>query len=222
MQEELARRRAVHLSNNGKRRAYSCKHCFAQMVFCGDCGEFFRRVHWNNRGCKSIVWRCVSRLENTGHVCRARTVNEEYLQEVVIQAINQVLCKKDDFLKTLQSNITAVITQSDTLSPEVIDERLHDLQRELLKKANQKEDYDAIANEIIRLKDMRKQSEVDSVVKDEQMKLITDLQDFIREQPTEITEFDATLVKRLIDRITVFDEYFTVEFKSGVIIEIED
>ena len=143
------------------------------------------------------------------------------MQNVALQAINRVLCKKDDFLKTLQSNITAVITQSDTLSPEVIDERLHDLQRELLKKANQKEDYDAIANEIIRLKDMRKQSEVDSVVKDEQMKLITDLQDFIREQPTEITEFDATLVKRLIERIAVFDEYFTVEFKSGVVIEIE-
>ena len=68
---------------------------------------------------------------------------------------------------------------------------------------------------------MRKQSEVDSVVKDEQMKLITDLQDFIRKQPTEITEFDATLVKRLIDRITVYNEYFTVEFKSGVVIEVE-
>ena len=143
------------------------------------------------------------------------------MQNVALQAINRVLCKKDDFLKTLQSNITAVITQSDTLSPEVIDERLHDLQRELLKKANQKEDYDAIANEIIRLKDMRKQSEVDSVVKDEQMKIITDLQDFIREQSTEITEFDETLVKRLIERIAVFDEYFTVEFKSGVVIEIE-
>ena len=143
------------------------------------------------------------------------------MQNVALQAINLVLCKKDDFLKTLQSNITAVITQSDTLSPEVIDERLHDLQRELLKKANQKEDYDAIANEIIRLKDMRKQSEVDSVVKDERMKLITDLQDFIREQPTEITEFDETLVKRMIDRITVFDDYFTVEFKSEVVIEIE-
>ena len=97
------------------------------------------------------------------------------MQNVALQAINRVLCKKDDFLKTLQSNITAVITQSDTLSPEVIDERLHDLQRELLKKANQKEDYDAIANEIIRLKDMRKQSEVDSVVKDEQMKRLTGL-----------------------------------------------
>ena len=67
VQEELVRRRVVHTSKNGKRRSYSCKHCFAQMVFCGDCGEFYRRVHWNNRGCKSIVWRCCSRLENTGH-----------------------------------------------------------------------------------------------------------------------------------------------------------
>ena len=73
VQEELARRRLVHTTENGKRRCYSCKHCFAQMVFCGDCGEFFRRVHWNNRGCKSIVWRCCSRLEATGHVCHART-----------------------------------------------------------------------------------------------------------------------------------------------------
>lgn len=114
---------------------------FAQIVFCGDCGEFFRRVHWNNRGCKSIVWRCCSRLEATGHACHARTVNEELLKEVAIEAINQVLCKKDDFLNTLQTNIATVIKQGDTLSPEVIDERLRELQKELVKKANQKDDY---------------------------------------------------------------------------------
>ena len=243
VQEELVRRRQVQTVPSGKKHTYSANHCFAQIVFCGECGELYRRVHWNNRGCKSIVWRCINRLNGTGSDCHSRTVNEELLQNVALQAINRVLCKKDDFLnllqnvalqainrvlckkddflKTLQSNITAVITQSDTLSPEVIDERLHDLQRELLKKANRKEDYDAIANEIIRLKDMRKQSEIDNVVKDEQMKLITDLQDFIREQPTEITTFDEILVKRLVERVTVFDEYFTVEFKSGVVIEIE-
>ena len=55
VQEELVRRRVVHTSENGKRHCYSCKHCFAQIVFCGECGEFYRRVHWNNRGCKSIV-----------------------------------------------------------------------------------------------------------------------------------------------------------------------
>ena len=35
--------------------------------------------------------------------------------------------------------------------------------------------YDAIADEILRLRDMRKQAEVDSVVRDEQMRLIRDL-----------------------------------------------
>ena len=221
VQEELVRRRVVRTSKNGKRRSYSCKHCFAQMVFCGDCGEFYRRVHWNNRGCKSIVWRCCSRLENTGHACRSRTVNEGLLEQVSIDAINQVLCEKDDFLKTLQSNIATVIRQGDTLSPEVIDERLQELQKELLKKANQKDDYDAIADEILRLRDMRKQAEVNSTRMDEQLKQINSFQDFIKSQPTIVTEFDELLVKRLIAKITVFESQFIVEFRSGITIEIE-
>ena len=174
VQEELARRRRVHTTENGKRRCYSCKHCFAQIVFCGECGEYYRRVHWNNRGCRSIVWRCCSRLENTGHACRSRTVNETILEQVVIDAINQVLCQKNDFLKTLQSNMKTTITDRGSLSPEVIDARMKELQRELLKKANQSADYDAIADEILRLRDMRKQSEVDSVLRDDQMKRIKD------------------------------------------------
>ena len=220
VQEELVRRRRVHTSKSGKRHCYSCKHCFAQIVFCGECGEFYRRVHWNNRGCKSIVWRCCSRLDNTGHSCRSRTVNESLLEQTAIDAINQVLCKKDDFLKTLQANITTVIKQGDNLSPEVIDTRLRELQKELLKKANQKDDYDAIADEILRLRDMRKQSEVDSVIKDEQMKQINDLQDFIRSQPTTITEFDEVLIRRLIAKITVFADHFAVKFRSGITIRV--
>ena len=68
---------------------------------------------------------------------------------------------------------------------------------------------------------MRKQAEVDSVVRDEQMRLIRDLQDFIKSQPTTITEFDETLVKRLIAKITVFEDRFTIDFKSGGTIEIK-
>lgn len=221
VQEELVRRRVVHTSENGKRHCYSCKHCFAQIVFCGECGEFYRRIHWNNRGCKSIVWRCCSRLENTGHACHSRTVNETVLEQVVIEAINRVLCQKDDFLQTLRANIATVVLQGDALSPEVIDERLNKLQKELLKKVNQKDDYDAIADEIFRLRDQRRQAEVDSVIKDEQMKQIRELQDFVKGQPATITEFDETLVSRLIAKITVFEDHFTVDFKSGITIDIE-
>ena len=107
VQAELVRRRVVHVSPTGKKRSFSSNHCFAQMIFCGDCGELYRRVHWNNHGCKSIVWRCISRLEPSSAEmnCTNRTVNELLLQEVTVKAINQILTESDTFLKQLQANI---------------------------------------------------------------------------------------------------------------------
>ena len=51
----------------------------------------------------------------------SRTVNETLLEQVVIDAINRVLCRKDDFLQTLRANIATVVLQGDALSPEVMD-----------------------------------------------------------------------------------------------------
>lgn len=53
------------------------------------------------------------------------------------------------------------------------------------------------------------------------MNRIKELQDFITGQEIDITEFDEALVKKLIEKITVFADYFTVEFKSGITIDIE-
>ena len=152
---------------------------------------------------------------------RVSSASNNFIVIYSFSLINQVLCQKDDFLQTQQANIATVVRQGDSLSPEVIDKRLRDLQKELVKKANQKDDYDAIADEILWLRDMRKQAEVDSVVKDEQMRLIRDLQNFVKRQPTTITKFDEVLVKRLIEKITIFEDHFTSDFKSGVTIEIE-
>jgi len=223
VQAELVRRRVVHVSPTGKKRSFSCNHCFAQMVFCGDCGELYRRVHWNNHGCKSIVWRCISRLEpgSADTNCTNRTVNELLLQEVTVTAINQILTERGTFLKQLQANIAKAVVSADTLSPDGIQARLEELQKELIKKANNKQDYDAIADEILRLREQKEQSEVDSHHWEEAMNRIKELQDFIFKQKTDITEFDEALVKKLIEKITVFADHFTVEFKSGLTIEIE-
>ena len=112
VQEELVRGRVVKTSANDKKRSYGCNHCFSQMIICGECGEMFRRLHWNNRGCKSIVWCCNSRLEPTGQECHARTVNELVLQDVVVAAINQMLGDKSSYQAQLQLNIAAVIRAS--------------------------------------------------------------------------------------------------------------
>ena len=53
------------------------------------------------------------------------------------------------------------------------------------------------------------------------MNRIKELQDFIAGQETDITEFDEALVRKLIEKITVFEDRFTIDFKSGVTIDIE-
>ena len=196
VQEELVRRRVVKTSANGKKRSYSCNHCFAQIVICGECGEMFRRIHWNNRGCKSIVWRCISRLEPTGQECHARTVNEPVLENVVVQSINTLLGDKSTYQAQLQQNIAKVIRETQKSTADGIDEQLMELQKELLKKTNNKGAYDEIADQIFKLRELREKCTVDTATRDAQIARINDLQDYIKKQRTNLESFDATLVKR--------------------------
>lgn len=133
VQEELIRRSTRHIGTSGKKRNFSCNHAFSRIVFCGECGEIYRRLHWNNRGKKSIVWRCVSRLENTGFACHSRTAPEDLIGAVVTKAINDLLGQKDDFMITLKENIRAVISEVDNSTVADINKKLEELQKQLLK-----------------------------------------------------------------------------------------
>ena len=221
VQEELVRRRVVKTSANGKKRSYSCNHCFAQIVICGECGEMFRRIHWNNRGCKSIVWRCISRLEPTGQECHARTVNETVLENVVVQAINTLLGDKSTYQAQLQQNIAKVIRSAQQNTTDGIDERLTGAPERASQKGNNKEAYDEIADEIFKLREQREKCTVDTAARDAQIARINELQDFIKQQPPHLEAFDEALVKRWLERIIVWEDHFTVELKSGLKIEIE-
>jgi len=221
VQEELIRRRIIHTSPNGKNRTFSSIHCFSNMIICGGCGEFYRRIHWNNRGKKSVVWRCISRLENTGLYCDARTVLESTIEQVLITAINQTLCEKDDFLLTLQHNIETVLYHDSGQALASIDARLQELQSELLKLASSKADYEHVADEIYRLREENQKVQLESAGRDEVKKRISDMSAFLQEQPTFLTEYEESLVRRLIEKVTVYEDKFAVDFKSGVTMDVK-
>jgi site-specific DNA recombinase len=83
--------------------------------------------HWNNRGKKSIVWRCVSRLENTGFVfCTASTILEDTLKEKIVEAINIAVSGKNSFLAILKKNIETVLSEDLDESTADIDKRLEE------------------------------------------------------------------------------------------------
>ena len=213
----LTKQRASEKGIKKGNAKYQQRYAFSSKIICGECGEMFRRIHWNNRGCKSIVWRCISRLEPTGQECHARTVNEAVLENVVVQAINTLFGDTSTYQAQLQQNIAKVIRSAQQNTADGINERLQRLQKELLKKANNKEADD----EIFKLREQREKCTVDTAARDAQIARINELQDFIKQQPSHLKAFDDALVKRWLERIIVWDDHFTVELKSGLKIEIE-
>ncbi|WP_285060923.1 zinc ribbon domain-containing protein, partial [Gardnerella vaginalis] len=81
VQEEMVRRANMFSGEeNKKRRVYSSKYALSSLCVCSKCGDVYRRIAWNNRGVRSVVWRCCTRWENGPSACDAPTVKEEELQ----------------------------------------------------------------------------------------------------------------------------------------------
>lgn len=220
VQEEMLRRANLHSGKNRKKRVYSSKYALSSIVYCSKCGDIYRRVVWNNRGKRSIVWRCCTRVEHGPGACNADAIHESELQNLVVRAINMALGQKDTMYDVLQRNVEAVLTGTDGISLDEIDTRLEELQKELLNVANAKGNYDSIVDEIYRLREAKQNAQVEGAEREGMKQRISEMQQFLAEQTQEVTEYDEQLVRRLIEKITVYDEKVIVEFKSGTSVDI--
>ena len=89
VQEEMTRRANMYTGIDGtKKRVYSSKYALSSICICPKCGDIFRRVAWNNRGKKSVVWRCCTRVENGPEACDARGYGKSYKPDVKVFSIN--------------------------------------------------------------------------------------------------------------------------------------
>lgn len=219
VQEEMARRSSER-DMNGRRQGFSANHAFSHIVACECCGEHFRRLHWNNRGKKTIVWRCKTRLEDKTR-CSARTVSEDTLQEAFVEAINEMLGNSDEYLKKLESNLKTAIHLANPQSAEALAERMRQLQQELIDRTESGTNYDDLAEEILRLRELQEQIVMDDTARAAHRDRIQELLHFIHSQPRTITEFDEALVKKLLESVKVCEDFLEFRFKSGVTISIE-
>ena len=68
---------------------------------------------------------------------------------------------------------------------------------------------------------MKQKNFIDTAVRDEQVKRINELTEFIEQQDSELTEFDESIARRWIKEIVVWDDRFSVELKSGIKVDVE-
>ena len=219
VQEEMQRRSNLHSGKNRKKRVYSSKYALSSIVYCSKCGDIFRRIVWNNRGKHSVVWRCVTRIESGPSVCCADTVQETELQEAVLKAINSILARKSTAIGVLQENIEEVLKQENSPAKD-IDGQLEELQKQLLQKANKNEEYDSLVEQIYKLREEKQQILADKAETEAVKQSILNMKAFLNTQTTELDEWNEELVRRLVEKVTVYDDKFEVELKSKLSVDI--
>ena len=89
-----------------------------------------------------------------------------------------------------------------------------------MKLASSKADYEKVGNEIYRLHEDKQKAQLENLGRDELQKRITDMSAFLQEQPIYLVQYDESLVQWLIEKVTVYEDKFTVEFKSGLMVDV--
>lgn len=134
--------------------------------------------------------------------------------------LHQTLKNRDSFLATLQNNIATVLSMKYDAAIEAIEKRLIDLQIQLLKLAGSRTDITQVTKEIYLRRDEKQKTLVEDVGRDDLRRRNAEMSLFLRKRPTVIKKYDENLVRRLIDKVTVHDDWFEAVFRSGVTVEV--
>ena len=120
----------------------------------------------------------------------------------------------------LAENIAIAIADDNTGDLEEINKILTAKQRELVKLAHAKKDYNDLADEIDKIREKKQRILVAKAETEGYKKRIEELHDFINEGDTELSEYDEKIVRKYIKEIRVFDNRLQVFFKAGIDIDI--
>lgn len=149
-----------------------------------------------------------------------RNVKEPLLKEATVEAFNQLIEGHELASKQIKANIMQVIKDPQGPTLDQLDKQLEEVQMKLIQAANQHQDCNALTQQIM---DLRKQKEkVQNRETNQQVKLhsLEEINELVEFHKYGLVDFDEGLVRRLIEKITIYQRYMEFTFKDGEIIRI--
>ena len=86
---------------------------------------------------------------------------------------------------------------------------------------NKNTEYETIANEIDALREKKAVVVTKDAEQEMLRKRINEMRHFLQTQTNRVTEYDEQMVRRIIEKITVYDDTLIFEFKSGMTIDLK-
>ncbi len=221
VQRELVRR-ADMVANGRKKRVYSGKYPFSGLLFCGNCGDIFSRVVWNVHGRKQVVWRCFTRMQDGTEACHCRTIDEEMLQRITVNAINRAYRISADAVDRVAECVDEALNESLLEQAAAIDEKIKALQIELIGYRADSPDADRIGGEILTLRDEKASILSQSALQAQRTNETKILASFCEGLSGLLITFDESYVRRLFSRITIYEDKVILSFKDGKEVTIKE
>ncbi len=220
VQAEMARRNAGRAPSQNKaptgRSCYSAKYALTERLVCGVCGTLYRRCSWTKRGKKRIVWRCASRVDNGTRYCKeSPTLDEKPLQAAILAAINSAMSEKSVLVAQITEVMRMELKQSDTRAMSIsdIDRQIAELDKEfrdLFSKSRTDggylkytDEFKRITEDVAALKERRSTLLVQEQADSAANKRISDAVQILNSGSADITEWDESVIRQLVDTVKV-------------------
>ncbi|MDD3541654.1 MAG: recombinase family protein [Petrimonas sp.] len=238
-QAEIARRagtRAPSKKNSvSGLSCYSSKYALTERLVCGECGTLYRRCTWSKPQGKRIVWRCISRIDYGKKYCRASpAIDEAPLQTAILAAVNTLMSDRSTLIgqvtNAIQTELSPVPGESMSIAD--VEKRIAELNAKTTElmavaKANggyaaYAEQFKAIMDEAAGLKDKKAY-----ILKQQQENKaaalrITKAAEIMQNASPELTEWDESAIRQLVDTVTVLSkDRIRVTLRGGAEMEQE-
>lgn len=98
---------------------------------------------------------------------------------------------------------------------------MDEFQQEILKLAILKSDYNTVVDEIYRLREPKQNSLADNAERRCKRLRTAEMEEFISRQEYSMEEYDEQLVRKIIEKVKVYEDKVTIELKSCIEIGVE-
>lgn len=217
MARRSSKRKVMQKHGKTEQGKYSAKYALSEILVCGECGSPYKRCTWVRNGKKRIVWRCVSRLEfGTKYCHNSPTLDEDKIHQAIVAALNEYGAIRSEVRKSAMElterakgynesggDLATLRQRLDTLTAEqtaLLDKVLADMDNPELNAR-----LKALAEEkqglLEQIKALQKEAERQAL----QASRRQEMEEWLERQPMVFTEYDDTVTRRLVERVTVVD-----------------
>lgn len=211
---------------------YSSRYAFSGLLVCGDCMSRYRR-HSRKMGSGKMVasWACANKIVNGKEACHSRHIREDILIKTYIAAMKKMAGDYNKVIATLEESADVLSKEYPIEKLKEISDKIITIQTAVMKLHRKKQqgriDSDEYDQEIEKLQQELQENETKQLELQQASTKVSHIKDWMKEfgKHMETTQmdgkYDGVVLKKLVNKIKMYDDRIVVEFNYGITVEQE-